>query len=211
MEDKKSVSVRLLMFSSLEVSSCFQLSCIILLLTPDFIFIKALVKRNVVEMPTPSQRMRSNVASWLVKVTKSTDQSHETILMMFYIFDFLLASIFTNGNKELLHGNFVCGLGVASLIISSKLNEISGKSLTSQSFHLFFKKRFMDAIELRSMKCLFEENCSLNPNLSPMSFVHLFASSLKDTLSLELSQQLIDHAAELICQFFARSTSSNHA
>ena len=42
-----------------------------------------------------------------------------------------------------------------------------------------------------------------------MSFVHLFASSLKDTLSLELSQQLIDHAAELICLFFARSTSSN--
>ena len=129
--------------------------------------------------------------------------------MMFYIFDFLLTSIFENGSKGLWNGYFCCGLGATSLIILSKLNETSGKGLSSHSFHLYFNSDYLKSIEPRSMKSQFEENFSMNPNLSPMSFIHLFANSLKETLSLELGQELIHHVVELICRFFASGTSAN--
>ena len=181
----------------------------ILLLTLDIVSsLKALVIGNFVDMSILFKSIRSKVIGWLVQISKSTGQNQETTVMMFYIFDLLLTSLYTNGNKALWNGNFCSGLGATSLIISSKLNENSGESLTSQSFHLYFKPGFIDAIELTSIKYLYDNNCSLNPNLSPISFICLFAHSLRDTMSLELSREVVDHAAELICRFFASGTSS---
>ena len=154
----------------------------------------------------PIMLIRNEAVAWLVQVAKSTNQNRETKIMVVYIFDVLLSFLVTKNDQTLLNGPFCCALSATSLIISSKLNETSGRFLNSESFKLFFRNDFIDTIELGSLKCLFDSKTSLNPSISLMSFISILLNSLDGILESVLYQNLTDNATELICQFIETDT-----